>query len=61
MWVFSTPLNGELLDDAAVGERVQAEPAVLGGDRAAQEAHLPHARDEVLRVGIGMLELGGDR
>ena len=55
------PPGGELLDDAGVGRDVEAEAAVLRGDRDAEQPHGLHLLDKLFGVGVGVLELGGDR
>ena len=55
------PPVGQLLDDADVGEQVEAEAAVLLGDRDAEQAELPHLLDDRGGELVGVLELGGDR
>ena len=44
-----------------VGQQRLAEAAVLLGDHQAEDAHLLHALDDLGRVLVGVLELGGDR
>ena len=66
VWVLTMPVSvihpyGELLDDADVGEQVEAEPAVLLGDRDAEQPELAHLLDDRGRELVGVLELGGDR
>ena len=55
------PAGGQLLDDARVGHGVEAESAVLLGDGAPEQTHALHALDEVVRVGVGVLQVGRDR
>src|SRR5581483_2196022 len=55
------PARRQLLDDAGVGDGVEAEPAVLGRDHAAQEPEPLHRLHQVVRILVGVLELGGDR
>src|SRR5262245_35248683 len=50
----------DLLDDARIGADVEAEATVVGGHERAKEAELAHARDELMRVGVRVLEGGGD-
>ncbi len=54
------PAVGQLLNDADVGQQVEAEPAVLLGDGDAEEPELAHLRDDRVGEGVGALELGGD-
>ena len=54
VWVLTMPVRliqpyGELLDDADVGEQVEAEAAVALGDRDAEEAEGLHLLDDVGR------------
>ena len=53
------PAAAELLDDARVGGDVEAETAVVAGHERAEEPELAHARDQVVGIGVGMLEGGG--
>ena len=55
------PAAGDLLDDQGVGEQRLAEAAVLLGDHQAEDPHLLHALDDLRRVLVLVLELGGDR
>ena len=55
------PAVGELLDHADVGEQVEPEPAVLLGDRDAEQAERLHLLDDRLGELVGVLQLGGDR
>ena len=55
------PPGSELFDDAGIGTDVEAEPAVLGRDRHAEQAHRLHTLDEIVGVGVGVLEVGRDR
>jgi hypothetical protein len=55
------PAAGELLDDHRVGRQVQAHPAVLLGDRDAEEAELLHLLDDRLGELVLVVELLGDR
>ena len=55
------PAGRELLDHRDVRVQVEAEPAVLLGDRDPEQAHRLHLRDEVGRVGVLVLEVVGDR
>ena len=55
------PAAGDLLDDQRVGEQRLAEAAVLLGDHQAEDPHLLHALDDLRRVLVLVLELGGDR
>ena len=54
------PAEGDLLDDAGVGDDVEPEAAVVGRDGHAEEAHVPHVGHELVWVGVGVLEVGGD-
>ncbi len=54
------PSVGELLDHPDVGEQVEAEAAVLLGDRDPEEPELLHRLDDRGRVLVGVLELAGD-
>ena len=55
------PAPAELLDHARVGRDVDAEPAVLARDQRAEQLELVHAGDQVVRVGVGVVEARGDR
>ena len=56
------PAVGQLLDDADVGQQVEAEAAVLLGDGDAEQAELAHL-PSTISVGelVRALELGRDR
>ena len=51
------PHRGDLRDDLGVGRRREAEPAVLGRDRGAEEPELAHLLDHRGRVLVGVVEL----
>ena len=51
----------DLLDDLRVGRAVEAQAAVRLRHQRAEEAELPHAGDQVVRVAVGVLERGGRR
>ena len=46
----------DLLDDARIGRDVETEAAVLLRHQRAEETHVPHSRDQVVRIGVGMFE-----
>ena len=52
------PGVGEPLDDLGVGGDRQAEAAVILGDGGAEETHLLHLLDDVLRVDVVVLQRG---
>ena len=54
------PAVGELLDDADVGQQVEAEAAVLLGDGDAEEAERAHLLHDLVGEGVGPLEIGRD-
>ena len=54
------PAPAQLLDDARVGEDVQPQSAVGGRDEGAEQPELGQARDQRVRVGVGVLQRGGD-
>jgi len=54
------PAPRDLLDDERVGEQRLAQAAVLLRDHQAEDPHLLHALDDVRRVLVAVLELGGD-
>ena len=65
VWVLTMPVRlihpyGQLLDDADVGQQVEAEPAVGLGDRDAEQPQLAHLLDDVGREPVLVLELRGD-
>jgi hypothetical protein len=53
------PLAADLLDHAGVRRDVETETAVLPRNQSAEQAERPHARHELARVGVGVLERGG--
>ena len=55
------PDPADLLDGDRVGQRVQAGPALVFGDRDAEPAHLAEALDDVDREASGPLVLVDDR
>jgi len=55
------PAAAEFFDDPRVDTDRETEPAVFGRDQTAEEAELPHAPDEPMRVAIVMVQLGRDR
>ena len=55
------PDAADLLDRDRVGERVEAGPALVLGDRDAEPAHLAEATDDVDREPAGPLVLVDDR
>ena len=55
------PAVRELLDHADVGEEVEAEAAVLLGDRDAEQAERLHLLDDRLGIRVGVLDLRRDR
>ena len=55
------PAAAQLLDHAGVGADVEAEPPVLRRHQRAEEPERAHAGDESVRIGVGVLERGGDR
>ena len=54
------PAVGQLLDDADVGQQVEAEAAVVLGDGDAEEPELAHLLDDLGREPVVVLQLGGD-
>ena len=52
------PAVGQLLNDADVGQQVEAEAAVLLGDGDAEEAERAHLLDDLLGKCVGALEIG---
>jgi hypothetical protein len=50
------PAATQLLDHARVHAHGQREAAVRGGDERAEQAQLPHARDEGVRIAVGVIE-----
>ena len=54
------PAVGQFLNDADVGQQVQAQAAVLLGDGDAEEAERAHLLDDGLGEGVGALEIGGN-
>jgi len=52
------PAACDLLHDQGVGQQRLAEPAVLLRDGEPEQAHLLHPVDDVLRIGVGVLQLG---
>src|SRR6266508_4604011 len=55
------PAPRQLLDDQRVGQQRLAEPAVLLGDRQAEQAHLAHPGDDLARVHVVVLKPLGVR
>ena len=55
------PSVRELFDDADVREQVEAEPAVLLGDRDAEQPERLHLLDDRFGIAVGVLELRRDR
>ena len=55
------PAVGELFDDPDVGQQVEAQTAVLLGDRDAEQPEVAHLTDDLFREGVGPLEGGGCR
>ena len=55
------PAPAQLLDDPRVGRDVEPEAAVLGRHQGAEEPERPQAGDEAVRIGVGVLQRGGDR
>jgi hypothetical protein len=55
------PSRGELLDDPGVGRHVQAQTAVGLGDERAEQPEVGELLDQLVRVGVGVFEVGGDR
>ena len=55
------PGVGETLDDLGVGRDWQAEAAMVFGDGGAEQPHLLHLLDDVLRIDVVMLERGDVR
>ena len=53
------PAARQFFHDAGVGEEVEAEAAVFGGDGGAEEAELAHGGDHRVRVLVAMFEGGG--
>ncbi len=54
------PAVGQLLNNADVGQEVEAEAAVFLGDGHTEEAEGAHLLDDLLRKGVGALEAGSD-
>jgi hypothetical protein len=50
------PPVGQLLDDADVGQQVEAEPAVGLGDGDAEQAELAHLVDDLGREAVLVLQ-----
>jgi hypothetical protein len=48
--------SADLFDHARVGRDVEAEAAIFLGNERAEEAHVPHPRDEVVGISVGVLE-----
>ncbi len=55
------PAAGDLLDHQGVGQQGLTQAAELLGDGQAEDAQLLETVDDLLRVGVGVLELLGDR
>jgi hypothetical protein len=55
------PAARDLLHAQGVGEQGLAQAAVLLGDHQAEDPHLLHPLDDLLRVFVAVLQLGGDR
>ena len=54
------PAVGQLLNDADVGQQVEAEAAVLLGDGDAEETQRSHLLDDGFGEGVRALEIRGD-
>jgi hypothetical protein len=53
------PPAADLFDHPCIGGHVEPEASVLGGHEGAEQSKLAHARDECVRIGVGVLETGG--
>ena len=55
------PAEGDLLDDAGVGEDVEPQAAEINRDGHAEQTHGLHLLDQRLRVRVGVLVVRRDR
>ena len=55
------PTPGDLLRHQRVSQQGLAQPAVFLGDGEAEQAHLLHPLDNLVRIGVGVLQFLGDR